>query len=80
MSDTESPLLFCNKPMKEEKYTKYLGDWLSTNGLADSVRITVNKRFGLVQRTIADIRLIVDDLPDAEHYRLMADSFACRRS
>jgi len=56
-----SPLMFCNKTMKEEKYTKYLGDWLSTNGLADSVKITVNKRLGLVQRAIADIRIIVDD-------------------
>ena len=40
---------------------KYLGDWISTDGLADSVKVTVSKRFGLVHRAIADIRVIVDD-------------------
>ena len=57
----ESPLMFCKKPMKQEKITKYLGDWISTDGLADSVKVTVSKRFGLVHRAIADIRVIVDD-------------------
>ena len=56
----ERPLMFCKKPMKQEKITKYLGDWLSTDGLADSVKVTVNKRFGLVHRAIADVRVIVD--------------------
>ena len=57
----ESPLMFCDRPMNQVTNTKYLGDWLSTNGLADSVKVTVNKRFGLAQRAISDIRVIVDD-------------------
>ena len=56
----ESSLLFCDKNMKQENATRYLDDWLSTDGLADSVKVTVNKRFGLAQRAIADIRAIID--------------------
>ena len=57
----KSPLMFCEKKMKQENAIKYLGDWLSADGLADSVKVTVNKRFGLAQRAIADIRAIIDD-------------------
>ena len=57
----ESPLMFCNRPMNQVTSTKYLGDWLSTNGVADSIKVTVNKRFGLAQRAISDIRVIIDD-------------------
>ena len=34
----ESPLIFCDRRMKQEINIKYLGNWLSANGLADSVK------------------------------------------
>ena len=57
----KSPLMFCDKTMKQESTIKYLGDWLSADGLTDSVKVTVSKRFGLAQRAIADIRTIIDE-------------------
>ena len=56
-----SPLMFCDKIMKHEKMTKYLGDWLSADGLSNSVKVTVDKRFGLALRAISDIRVIIED-------------------
>ena len=44
-----------------EKGNKYLGDWLSQNGLADSVDTTVAKRKPLVCKSIYEIRAIIDD-------------------
>ena len=47
--------------MKHEDNAKYLGDWLSYHGLADSVHLTVKKRKGLVSQAIFEIRSVVDD-------------------
>ena len=38
------PLTLCGANMKEEKHAKYLGDWLSCLGLADSADLTIKKR------------------------------------
>ena len=47
--------------MSKVASVKYLGDWLSENGLADSVEMTVEKRKGLVSKSIYDIRSVIDD-------------------
>ena len=57
----ESPLMFCGEEMSQEKSIKYLGDHISAEGLAESVKVTVNKRFGLANRAISDIRAVIDD-------------------
>ena len=55
------PLMLCGASMKEEKHAKYLGDWISCDGLADSVNVTVKKRKGLVTLSIYEIRAVIDD-------------------
>ena len=55
------PIQLCGGNMKQEKKAKYLGDWLSCHGLADSVTATVMKRKGLVIHSIYETRAVVDD-------------------
>ena len=55
------PLMLYDQNMMYEHSAKYLGDWLSQNGLADSVALTVEKRKGLVCKSIYDIRSVIDD-------------------
>ena len=55
--DLESqPLTLCGKNMKCVTEEKYLGDVLSTGGLAESVKATILKRKGQVIRSIIEIR------------------------
>ena len=49
------------KIMKRFDSFKYLGDFLSEEGLANSVEVTIVKRKNLVKRTMYEIRRIVDD-------------------
>ena len=37
------PLTLCGVDMKQEEHAKYLGDWLSCKGLAESVNVTFKK-------------------------------------
>ena len=55
------PLTLCGAPMVQEECAKYLGDWISSAGLGDSVAVTVKKRKGLALMAIHDIRRIIDD-------------------
>ena len=55
------PLLLCDQPMKQESSIKYLGDYLCESGLAESVFFTVNKRKGLVNRAVFDIKILRND-------------------
>ena len=48
--------------MSKVASVKYLGDWLSENGLADSVEMTVEKRKGLVSKSIYDIWSVINDM------------------
>ena len=59
--EQEHPIYLCGTKMKQEEQAKYLGDWLSAFGLADSVAFTVKKRKGLVVHSIHEIRAVVDD-------------------
>ena len=47
--------------MKQEIKAKYLGDWLSSYGLSDSVAATVKKRKGLVVQSVYEIRAVIED-------------------
>lgn len=58
---SKAPLELCNRPMAQEKYVKYLGDYLSEKGLEDSVQLTVNKRKGLANKAIFEVRSILND-------------------
>ena len=58
---SESPLQFCEQTMKQESNVKYLGDYLSEKGLSESVQITVNKRKGLVNKAIFEVKRILND-------------------
>ena len=47
--------------MKQVHAEKYLGDQISSGGLAESVAATVTKRTGWVLQSIFEIRTIIDD-------------------
>ena len=55
------PLLLCEKPMNQEKSVKYLGDWISQEGLSESVSITVKNRLGLAKLAIFEMKTVVED-------------------
>ena len=57
----QSPVTLCGQPMKRETEAKYLGDWISQSGLAESVSTTVRRRRNTVLCTISEIRSVVDD-------------------
>ena len=61
----ENQLSLSGVPMKREECAKYLGDWLSCRGLADSVALTVKKRTGLTKMAIFETRAIIDDCRSA---------------
>ena len=56
-----TPVTLCSKPMNRVVEAKYLGDWLSSVGLDESVALTIQKRKWQVVVAIQDIRRIVDD-------------------
>ena len=57
----ETPLMLCGSKMKQVTKTKYLGDIISANGLAESVSETVKSRTGLAMKAIYEIRSVIDD-------------------
>ena len=57
----QSPVYLCGNKMKQEDHAKYLGDWLSVFGLAESAAVTIKKRKGLAVHSIHEIRAVVDD-------------------
>ena len=56
-----SPLTLCGKELNRSEHERYLGDYLSSGGLSDSVKITVDKRKGFVISNIYHIRQIIED-------------------
>ena len=57
----QNPPLLYGKKMKQVKVEKYLGEQISSGGLAESVTATVNKRTGRVLQSIFEIRTMIDD-------------------
>ena len=55
------PLMFCGKPMKREKQGKYLGDWLSEDGLSVSAALTIDRRIGLAKHSVFEVRAVLND-------------------
>ena len=47
--------------MIEVDEARYLGDWLSCDGLSESVATTVNKRLGLAKLATYEVRAILED-------------------
>ena len=60
MDIQERPLKLSGQEMKYSKSLKYLGEWLKST-CSESVQETVNKRVGIVTKSIFEIRSIVDD-------------------
>ena len=58
---SKAPLQLCDQPMKQESNVKYLGDYLSEKGLSESVKITVKRRKGLVNKAIFEVKYILND-------------------
>ena len=58
---SNNPLNLSGKPMKEVSNEKYLGDYISTNGLGDSVIVTINNRVKKVTTALMEVRAVVDD-------------------
>ena len=56
----DPPLLYGQK-MKQVREEKYLGEQISSGGLAESVAATVTKRTGRVLQSIFEIRTMIDD-------------------
>ena len=61
----DNPLKMYGKSIKRFESFKYLGDFLSGDGLSHSIDVTIAKRKGLVKRSIYEIRCIVDDCRSA---------------
>ena len=47
--------------MKEVSEEKYLGDYISTKGLADSIIVTIDKRMKKANTAIMEVRAVVED-------------------
>ena len=56
-----NPLTLSGKPMKEVKAEKYLGDYLSTDGLGESTLTTIQRRNRKCVTALIEIRAVVDD-------------------
>ena len=55
------PITLCGEPMPCVNEAKLVGDWLSGDGLSQSVATTVKKRKGLALSSIYEIRAVVED-------------------
>ena len=55
------PITLCGEPMPCVSEAKLLGDWLSSDGVSQSVATTVKKRKGLAIASIYEIRAVVED-------------------
>ena len=60
----KSPLTLYGENMKEAKTYSYLGEVISENGVADSVRVTVERRVAVAKQTIYEIKHVVNVLPN----------------
>ena len=57
----ESPLLLCDKKMKNVENYSYLGEVLSDVSVGHSVLSTINKRYGIAHKAIFEIKMIMED-------------------
>ena len=57
----DNPLTLCGQEMPNVRAEKYLGDMISSAGLAESVQATFTKRKGQVVSSILEIKYVVED-------------------
>ena len=57
----KQPLTLCGKIMKNTTTEKYLGDVISSEGLAESVTATVLKRKGIAIASILETKAVIED-------------------
>ena len=57
----ETPLTLSGQPMKEANEEKYLGDYISSEGLARSTMITIKKRYDKVKTAVREIGAVIED-------------------
>ena len=60
-SFSDNPLKLSGKDMKEANEEKYLGDFLSSKGLGESILVTINSRLKKVSNALMEIRAVVED-------------------
>ena len=56
-----SPLTLSGQSMKEVSDEKYLGDYISSEGLAKSTFVTIKKRYDKVKTALKEIRAVIED-------------------
>ena len=54
-------LYLSGKPKKEATAEKYLGDYISSEGLGDSIIVTINNRSKKVTIVLLEIRAVIED-------------------
>jgi hypothetical protein len=56
-----NPLQISGNSMKKVSEEKYLGDYIPTKGLADSIIVTIDKRMKKANTAIMEVRAVVED-------------------
>ena len=56
-----NPLSIKGQPVKQKSKEKYLGDMISSLGVSDSVRVTINDRHGRIISSIFELSSILED-------------------
>ena len=57
----KNPLKYMNKPIKEKKSEKWLGDFFHNGGVSESVTETIKQRKGRAKNAIFEINAIIED-------------------
>ena len=58
---TQKSLTIDGSVVKVKTEDKYLGDFLHTGGLAKSVEVTVNKRYGVCLNEVLELKAVLED-------------------
>jgi hypothetical protein len=59
--ETQKSLTIDGSVVKVKTEDKYLGDFLHTGGLAKSVEVTVNKRYGVCLNEVLELKAVLED-------------------
>ena len=56
------PLVYDSFQMQSKSEERWLGDYLSDQGLSKSVEATINNRYGKIQAAIFELKAVLEDL------------------
>ena len=56
------PLVYDSFQMQSKNEEKWLGDYLSDQGISKSVEVTINNRYGKIQAAIFELKAVLEDL------------------